>query len=626
MMTAVLAATLALSLFLTYLTLSRVAREDATGALQRASQQLSALAEQSLAGIRARMRAAARDTAITRAAFAVQSDSAQRAPSTRSAIAAAADRLAGLLTAADTGLSVELVTMTGQRIAFAGTEPPNVSDGMSIGADRPARDRPPARYRLHRDSVDVSSLYAQRGEVLFSVVAPVVASGTTAGYLVRRYRIGAGPRAEQTIHALAGPDVAAYYHNVTGNMWTTLAGAQAATPRRIDSGGDTQILSRPGVGSVLAMEERLDGTPLVLSFERPMRAVLATPRATVMRLAALSLALILVGAAASWLISRRVTRPLAALTSASEAIASGDYDARVRLEGHDEMMRLAAAFNRMGAEVAETRQQLETQAEAAGKARALAESASRAKSDFLAVMSHELRTPLNAIAGYTELLLLGIRGPLTDLQRRDLERIRSNEQHLLGLIGAVLDLSRVEAGRVSYDLESLAVDPFLRELDALVVPQAHAKSLELEYAGSRPELRVVADREKLRQIMLNLISNAIRHTPPGGRVTLSAEANGDNTVMLLVRDTGEGVPPEARERIFEPFVQLDRSLSRSREGVGLGLAISRDLARGMGGDLTVESELRMGSTFRLELRRATESVMAPQTGLAEESRRMAHGA
>jgi signal transduction histidine kinase len=317
----------------------------------------------------------------------------------------------------------------------------------------------------------------------------------------------------------------------------------------------------------------------------------------------------LVGAAASWLISRRVTRPLAALTGASEAIASGDYEARVRLEGHDEMVRLATAFNRMGAEVAETRQQLETQAQAAGKARALAESASRAKSDFLAVMSHELRTPLNAIAGYTELLLLGLRGPLTEAQRRDLERIRANEQHLLGLIGAVLDLSRIESGRVAYELETVVVDPFLRELDALVVPQAHAKSLALEYTGSRPDLRVVADREKLRQIMLNLISNAIRHTPAGGRVTLAAEANGDNSVTLSVRDTGEGIPSEARERIFEPFVQLDRSLTQSREGVGLGLAISRDLARGMGGDLTVESEPRMGSTFLLKLRRATQPAM-----------------
>jgi PAS domain S-box-containing protein len=235
------------------------------------------------------------------------------------------------------------------------------------------------------------------------------------------------------------------------------------------------------------------------------------------------------------------------------------------------------------------------------EARESARAASRAKSDFLATMSHELRTPLNAIGGYAELLEMELRGPITEAQRRDLARIRASQQHLLGLISGVLDLSRIESGKVAYELSHVAVDPLLAGLDALVAPQAAAKQLTLEYPGVSPELVVLADREKLRQILLNLLSNAIRYTPAGGRITMTAALQDSATVAITVRDNGIGIPVDRQDAVFEPFVQLDRSLTQTREGVGLGLAISRDLARGMDGELSVESRPGHGASFVVTL-------------------------
>jgi signal transduction histidine kinase len=233
-------------------------------------------------------------------------------------------------------------------------------------------------------------------------------------------------------------------------------------------------------------------------------------------------------------------------------------------------------------------------------ARESARAASRAKSDFLATMSHELRTPLNAIGGYVELLDMELRGPITEAQRRDLFRIRRSQEHLLGLISSVLDLSRIESGKIAYDLAAVAVDPLLAGLDDLVAPQVAAKRLVLAYERALPGLTVMADREKLRQILLNLLSNAIRYTPAGGHIGMAAEL-GDGTVLVRIEDDGTGIPVRDQELIFEPFVQLDRSLANPGEGVGLGLAISRDLARGMRGDLTVRSTPGHGACFILTL-------------------------
>jgi signal transduction histidine kinase len=210
---------------------------------------------------------------------------------------------------------------------------------------------------------------------------------------------------------------------------------------------------------------------------------------------------------------------------------------------------------------------------------------------------------LNAIGGYAELLEMGIRGPVTDQQREDLGRIQRSQRHLLGLVNEVLNYTKLETGSVRYDLADVVVYEALAGAEALVAPQARAKRLTVLVEECSPDGVVRADAEKLRQVLVNLLSNAVKFTAPGGRIAVACAADGPR-VRIGVQDTGIGIAADQQERIFEPFVQVRADLTRPHEGAGLGLAISRDLARGMGGDLTVESVLGSGSTFTVTLPRA----------------------
>jgi signal transduction histidine kinase len=247
-------------------------------------------------------------------------------------------------------------------------------------------------------------------------------------------------------------------------------------------------------------------------------------------------------------------------------------------------------------------------------ARADAEAANRAKTEFLAMMSHELRTPLNAIAGYAELLELGISGPVSDMQREQLGRIRRSQRHLLGIIEDLLDLSRLEHGApADIDLSPLPVHETLGGLEALIAPQLKARNLTYIYNPADVDLMAYGNRARVEQIVLNLLSNAIKYTAPGGRVGLSSDLRGDR-VEIRVSDTGHGIPREKLDSIFEPFTRLEMDLTRTTEGTGLGLAISRHLARAMNGDLTARSDLGRGSIFTLTL-----PVEAPAAGDAGAS-------
>jgi signal transduction histidine kinase len=240
-----------------------------------------------------------------------------------------------------------------------------------------------------------------------------------------------------------------------------------------------------------------------------------------------------------------------------------------------------------------------------------AERANRAKSDFLAVMSHELRTPVNAVLGYTDLLEMEIAGPVTPEQRGYLERVRVSTRHLLGLINDVLDLSKIEAGRMGVAREPGSAAVAVAESLSFVTTQAAAKGVRLETVCPHPGPEYLGDDDRVRQILLNLLSNAVKFTGEGGRVTVrcgtgsasgSARLAGEGPwVCIPVEDTGPGIAPEDTEAVFEPFVQAAAVHTRSEGGTGLGLAISRRLARLMGGDLTLETELGRGACFTLWL-------------------------
>jgi signal transduction histidine kinase len=235
-------------------------------------------------------------------------------------------------------------------------------------------------------------------------------------------------------------------------------------------------------------------------------------------------------------------------------------------------------------------------------AHAEAERVSRDKTQHLAYVSHELRTPLNAIAGYVEMMEMGIHGPLTESQRADLGRIRHNQRYLLRLINNVLTFMKLDAGHVAYEPDVISLMDTLAAVEEVVRPLMQAK--QLKYKKRKPEIDpwVLADSDKVQQILVNLLTNATKFTSPKGVVEVNFTGDA-HVVRTRVRDSGRGIPTVEMERVFEPFVQVRDPVSKMTEGTGLGLAISRQFAEGMRGRLYAESEEGKGSVFTLELPR-----------------------
>jgi signal transduction histidine kinase len=246
---------------------------------------------------------------------------------------------------------------------------------------------------------------------------------------------------------------------------------------------------------------------------------------------------------------------------------------------------------------------------AAERQRLEAEQHGRAKVQLMARLSHELRTPLQSIAGYIELLRLGAPEPLTPAQAYLLDRMLDGEQILVHVVDDLITFSRLETGHLSYDLDAVSVNQALRVTEAIVAPLAHARGVALTVSDATRDAQVFGDDAKIKQVLVNLATNAVKFTGQGGQVTLTCRASNDD-VVFDISDTGAGIPADQLRAIFEPYVQLPTPLLDSHGGSGLGLAISREFATAMHGELTVSSTLGRGSTFTLRLKRFSPELAA----------------
>jgi signal transduction histidine kinase len=454
----------------------------------------------------------------------------------------------------------------------------------------------------------------------------VVAASTDGSTTVSRMRRIRPSGASDQIRELVGRSAGIYYANVTDGTVVSIA----AEPVHLPIDGlptETITYTRDGQQYLLSAAP-INRTMLAVVTEMPLAYVLQRPARFLRSLIMAAIVLVGLGAIGAWLISRGITKPVKQLSEAAGRVAGGDYSSRVSLDRADELGALAHSFNTMAQEVESaqvnlhrqydearmlaeqleaTNEQLRATMAAAERARNEAEAANRAKSDFLATMSHEIRTPINAIIGYTEILRLGITGPVSTEQVQQLDRIATSSRHLTALVDDVLDLAHIESGRlVIADRTGRVRDAIDAALD-VIGPIAEQAGVELRRADVDEQLRYRGDPQRVRQILINLVSNAVKFTPRGGVVEVGANPYGGDgdessgSACLYVRDTGIGIAPTETRRIFEPFVQGVRGYTRSHGGVGLGLSISRRLARSMGGDLTVESQPGRGSTFTLRV-------------------------
>jgi signal transduction histidine kinase len=300
----------------------------------------------------------------------------------------------------------------------------------------------------------------------------------------------------------------------------------------------------------------------------------------------------------------RLSREVRQRAEEAETAASRLHEQAVEMEMmNDELQANNEQLRSQAAEMETLNAELQTTNDRLAERTIEAEQANRVKAEFLANMSHDLRTPLNAIVGYVDLLETGVHGPLGTEQSNDLFRIKRSAAHLRGLITEVLNFAKIEAGQVQMSIDEFPMDAVLADLRPIVEQQIAAKGLTLE-TSCPVDLVVRADREKVDQILVNLVANAIKFTDGGGKVEIECRADGTWS-RTDVRDTGGGIPPGQLDAIFVPFLQLEASGYRGDDrGVGLGLAISRQLARAMRGDVTVSSVLGGGSTFTLRLPRA----------------------
>jgi signal transduction histidine kinase len=329
---------------------------------------------------------------------------------------------------------------------------------------------------------------------------------------------------------------------------------------------------------------------LYLGFsQQSMDATLTRTRNQTILIAALMVLLGVLGALA---LARVFSRPIFLLVDGTRAIAAGNFDIALPVRSRDEVGILTESFNQMALSLSE-KARIEEE-------RRQFESASRHKSEFLANMSHELRTPLNAIIGFSEVLLERMFGDLNEKQEEYLRDILASGRHLLSLINDILDLSKIEAGRMELELAAFPLPTTLENARTLVRERAARHGITLELMVDPDVGDIVADERKLKQVLLNLLSNAVKFTPAGGRIDLGAALR-DDVVEISVSDTGVGIAKEDQEAVFEEFRQVGTDYTRKHEGTGLGLTLTKKLVELHGGRIRLDSEVGRGSVFTFAL-------------------------
>jgi two-component system, NtrC family, sensor kinase len=337
--------------------------------------------------------------------------------------------------------------------------------------------------------------------------------------------------------------------------------------------------------------------------DQPLEEAFGSVRAAIVRTVLLLLMGLLLAVLASLFFVRKMVTPIQALQAGAARIGAGALDQRIDVRTGDELESLAEEFNAMAAQLRESYADLEQKVEdrtreVAEKSREL-ELASQHKSEFLANMSHELRTPLNAILGFSEVLLERMFGDLNERQEEYLRDILTSGQHLLALINDILDLSKVEAGRMDLELEEFSLPDALEHGLTMLRERASNHGITLGLTVDPGVDLIQADERKIKQVVFNLLSNAVKFTPDGGQIDVSAHVDGED-VLIAVRDTGVGISLEDQERLFEEFRQVGET-SRQVEGTGLGLALSKKFVELHGGRIEVESDVGVGSTFTVHL-------------------------
>ncbi len=630
---AVLVATLATAVALAYHEVRNTALVAASSRIETVGRQLASTSRESITRRTALLHDVAESPAVI-AVTARSTDSIGR-PTPSPELAAATAVMHRLVLPSDSTQAIELWSADGQLIQSLGDTPEaplsahDTPPTVSIPGNRVPQTVMPSDSNSHF----LPFFEGSDHRVYYWVTMPVLSRrGRHLGWIAEQARLTQRPGADKQINNILGDHTAAYLRNQGDDFWTTLGGVPVAQPATastltVPRGQDTMstvTYDRPQHGGVLATATALPGTSWWLVLEVDRSAITAGARSLLIRFTLFSLLLLIIAAAISWLLIRRAVRPLVDLTDAATLMAHGDYSARVATHGTDEVGRLSTSFNEMAGEVAAAQAKLAGQVQEARRladeldqAREVAVSANKAKSTFLATMSHEIRTPINAIIGYADILDLGISGPLTPKQHESLRRIRTSSGHLLALVNDVLDLSRIESGTMRLRAASVDTRPAVDAAVAMVEPQAAAKRIRIVVkADDERAVSYTGDERGVRQALANLLSNAVKFTDAGGEILVTSvvkRPDGSNSnlnrdlsyVAIRVSDTGIGIDADKLGKLFQPFTQLEADngnpYTRQKSGAGLGLSISRHLARMMGGDITVESRAQHGSVFTLWL-------------------------